>query len=524
MAAHRRVDDADLDLLTYDTADLTDDGSGDGSLDEQDLVDAADAAQLTDAADGRERAARGRVSLREAERAERRRAADLRSARRALRRRDGTLQAVDERGVRGAQERDLLTPGQLRQLARDGELDRARVYRREGGFDASKARMTTSWVDNVRFTAALRSNTAPVAFGRVKPRRYVAPSNFPLAAVLLDNGVERGVGAEYAVFSRALDSRAAAIYSAPDLTLSIDLTAVYGRVARDPGSLQLFTLPMSAAHAVLLDNATLGNVVRLQKPVPIEVFKQKRTLADAPVAEVTGPNFRYSFRFDPAPAVRRWRLTFAEWWLKRSHLMGVRDADESVYFRAEIALNGVQLDPTRVHVLWNEDAESNALAPTLELEVYPGSDARTGRLLPLRRDQSIEVRLFASTRIVVTQRGDVARPTGGKTAPRTRWVELPELSFKEANTNDVLRDAVPRRGRVNRTFRRARQPIDSSDAEADSARGLRAVDVEYRLVDDLDEFRRADDLLAIESMRLGPLSLSAVRQAVAEARRSIVVG
>lgn len=559
----------DLALETYDyggvgepgVVDSTDD-EGDASYDYGDFVADKDAESLL--SDGRGYLApevggtgKAPLRLREAERDDLQRRRELSQQRRALRARGGELQLVDERGVRDATKAPLLKPDDLRALRRDEQQEILRPYRREGGFDARANYMTTSWVRNVQFDATIRSDTAPIELRGVRARRYVAPSNPPIGVALGVDGDDRlaaggsgrvtsgdavaqqlSVGAmrageEYAIFSYALrDDRDARIYSSPTLVLDVDLVARFDRVARDTNALH--TSPFRLAfgpevHAVLEENGTAGNVVPLSTPRPLEIFKQAAPLSAAPVATVTGSNFRYTLRYDPAPAVRRWRLTFAEWWIKRAQLQEIPEADQQTYYRAEIYVNGQLLDPSRVTVLASEDGESNPLAPTVQLEIFPGEDARTGRMLPLRRDQSIEVRVYATTRIAVPPRSDVRR-TVTRTAARTQWTLLPGasfqqfadeplLSFFEDSTNELLREAVPaRRGDVRRVFRRQRTPLADFEAveerDGGGARGVSSGDVEWRLVDDYDEFRAEGDFLAIESLRVGPLSLAGIRQLV----------
>lgn len=557
--------DRDLALETYDYGGVGEPGvlsstDDEGDYDEGDLVAQRDAeALIADGNDYLSRAAGGTgrapLRLRDAERADLQRRRDLAAQRSRLRGRGGELQEVDERGVRDATKAPLLKPDDLRALRRDEQQEILRPYRRQGGFDARANYMTTSWVRNVQFDATIRSDTAPIELRGVRARRYVAPSNPPIGVGLGVDGDDRlaaggsgrvssgdsvaqqlSVGAmrsgeEYAIFSYALrDDRDARIYSSPTLVLDIDLVARFDRVARDTNALR--TAPFRLAfgpevHTVLETNATAGNVVYLNEPRPIEIFKQAAQLSAAPVATVTGSNFRFTLRYDPAPAVRRWRLTFAEWWIKRAQLQEVPEADQQTYYRAEIYVNGQLLDPSRVTVLASEDAESNPLAPAVQLEIFPGEDARTGRMLPLRRDQSIEVRVYATTRIAVPRRGDVRRAVAN-TAARTQWTLLPGasfqqfadqplLSFFEDSTNELLREAVPRRGDVRRVFRRNRVPLSDFEAaeerDGGGARGVSSGEVEWRLVDDYDEFRTEGDFLAVESLRVGPLSLAGIRQA-----------
>ena len=554
----------DLALETYDYGGVGEPGvlastDDEGEYDEGDLVAERDGESLI--ANGNDYLApevggtgRAPLRLREAERDDLRRRRDLAAQRRAMRARGGKLQAVDERGVRDATKAPLLKPDDLRALRRDELQDILRPYRREGGFDARAKYMTTSWVRNVQFDATIRSDTAPIELRGVRARRYVAPSNPPIGVALgidgdnrlaaggSDGGVAQQLsvgamraGEEYAIFSYALrDDRDARIYSSPSLVLDVDLVARFDRVARDTNALRSAPFRLAfgpEVHAVLEENGTAGNVVPLSTPRPLEIFKQAAPLSAAPVATVTGSNFRYTLRYDPAPAVRRWRLTFAEWWVKRSQLQEVPEADQQTYYRAEIYVNGQLLDPSRVTVLASEDGESNPLAPTVQLEIFPGEDARTGRMLPLRRDQSIEVRVYATTRIAVPPRSDVRR-TVTSTAARTQWTLLPGasfqqfadeplLSFFEDSTNELLREAVPaRRGDVRRVFRRQRTPLADFEAaeerDGGGARGVSSGDVEWRLVDDYDEFRAEGDFLAIESLRVGPLSLAGIRQTVAQ--------
>jgi hypothetical protein len=522
------------------------DSTDDDEFDERDAVTEADADALLADTLGRLAPEAGGTAepplrLDDAERDDMRRRRELSQQRSALRSRGGRLAPVDERGVRDATTAPLLAPDDLRALRRDEQQDVLRPYRREGGFDARARLMTTSWVRNVRFDATLRSDTAPIELRGVRARRYVAPANPPIGVALGVGGVAQQLsvgalraGEEYAVFAYALrDDRDARIYSSPTLALDIDLVARYDGVARDTNALRSAPFRLAfgpQVHAVLEENGTAGSVVRLDEPRPLEIFKQAAPLSAAPVATVTGGNFRYTLRYDPAPAVRRWRLTFAEWWIKRSQLQEVADADAQTYYRAEISVNGQLIDPSRVTVLASEDGESNPLAPAVQLEIFPGEDARTGRPLPLRRDQSIEVRVYASTRIAVPPRSDVLRDAS-RTDARTKWALLPGasfqqfadaplLSFFENSSNELLREAVPARsGDVRRVFRRARQPLADFEATAErdggGARGVAAAEVEWRLVDDYDEFRAEGDFLAIESLRVGPLSLAGIRQAAA---------
>ena len=502
----------ELDLLTFDDTELTDDESGE----EQAAVDELDALALgTDQPLKLPR----RVTLGDVEDEELERERELAAERKGLRARGGTRQTVGEYGVRGDQQRELPSPEVVAKLREEGDLSLLEPYRREGGFDASRDTMSTSYQRNAEFRASLHSNTTAIDFGRLVPRIVKVSGASAIESFLLDDGVTRSSGGEYSLFIVQLDARDSPIYSVPDLELSIDMTARLGRVERDMRSLKLFTLSMQQAHAVLLDNATFGAPVRIAKPTPIEIVKQSVKMEDNPYAHITGANFRYTFRFDTTPEVNKWRLTAVQWWMRRNHLMGVRDAKSGVYFNATIELNGSEIDRSRVQALWTEDDESNSLAPSFELEIFPGREAFTGRLFPLVRDQSIVVRIEASTEILVPQPQEPG--TAPKTPARTYWEPLPELSFQIRNTSDLLRDAIPRRGRVNYTFRRDRVPLDDADEVLDSARGLTATDVEFRLADDEDEFRRDGELLAIDSFRLGPLSLSAVRQAVSEGRKKL---
>ncbi len=538
------------DLQTYDVTQY-DDSDLDDALLERMSVARRDAAALARTLDNKTTVAAGgtrspRNPLHKAEVLDLAHRRKIREARHELRQRSGTLHGVDERGVRGDQRAPVPSLAFVEDLDEHGDLHKLQPFRREGGYNMRTGTMSTSWTDAVRIDAVIHTDTKPIQLPQIQPRRYVTPSNPPVAAAIGSalgaegRALSLPAGREYALFHHTLKRGDAAIYSSPTLVINIDMVATFGRVSRDMSSSQEYRLEMDRVHTVLEGNVSLGSTVTLDdedqpgnKGQPVDIFIEATQLENSPVATVSGRLFRHTFRYDPSPGVRRWRLVFCEWWAKRAQFQGIDEKDENVYVEAEVFVDGQIRDPSIVSAIVTEDATTNPLAPTLQIEIFPGRDSRTGRLMPLRRDQSIEVRIKASTRIIPPRRKkSTVNPVTGLpmgSTRKTRWALLPGVSFQQEldddsvgffvdSTNELMREAIPVFGGVRRIFRvRRRRIVDTDMAEeldAGGARGLTVEDVEWRVVQDYDEFGAPDDVLSIESMRVGPISQAAVRQAV----------
>lgn len=430
-----------------------------------------------------------------------------------LRSRKGELQKVDERRVRGDQRRKTVTPQQALGLAQEGKSDILDPYRREGGFDLGSPTMTTSWVNNVAFDATIISDTRPIYLKKIHAKNFVAPSDSPVVSMLQDNGVSRESGHQYAVFSYLVKKRDALVHAFPTLVLDVDLVASFHGVVKDVSSLQLFRVNFEKIHPVLVDNASIGKMVSIPS-AGVSVFKEAVSLEDGPVAEVTGPNVRYTFRFDPQREVRKWLLTHVDFWLKRSHLMGKKDDEQEVYWRAEMLVNENKVDPLRLEVFAIEDPGSNPLDPLFYLEVRMNADRRTGLSLPLERDQSLRMSLFVSTDLVPGERSPGVRAT--------RWVELTELGVSEDNTNDLFREIVGRAGDPQLTVLRDRTPREVDQDERDfssNVAGLSESEIEWRFINDLNP--RSESLFAIDSVLLGPFLMSSITEVIKDRRNKV---
>lgn len=533
------------DLRGFNLHGLTDEDL-DPSLLERLRVEQADAATMSRKLDNASTVAAGgnrqpRNPLRNAERAAMDHRRRTEQQRRELRTQGADLAEVDERGVRGAQSAPAPSMQFVEDASRRGDLEGMRAFRREGGIDVRKARISTSWVDNVAFSATIHSDSAPIVVARIKPRRYVSPANPPIAAALgtsrapQERVASLAPGEEYAVFAYVFKTIDGSVYSSPTLKLNIDLSATFDRVFKDLSNDLMFRLDMERVHVVLSDNGVSGATVMLDRPRKLEIFKQALPLDAAPVATVTTDSARWTFRFNSDPNVRRWQLTMAEWWIRRARLQGIEADNESSYFRADVLVNGRLRDPSLVQVIATEDPLSNPLAPTVDLEIYPGIDPKTGRHMPIRRGDSLEFRVYATTRITIPQRKGVPKqligPSGGPAVrePETRWTLLSGASFEEQidedmatylgdMNNELLKTAIPALGGLRHVFRTMRRAIVDGEAaeelDGGGARGVTAVDVEWRLTDEYDEFADASVVMALESLRVGPLSVAGLRQTV----------
>lgn len=417
----------------------------------------------------------------------------------------GYIQEVDARGVRGAQERKTLTPEQIvylqRTLGLEDTDEMLLPYRRERGIDLGREFMTTSWVDNVAFDFSIRSDSAPIELFQHPARRFVTTSDMPIQRMMQDNGMRSAYGGEYAVFSYALRTVVdPLIRSAPKLVLDIEATATFGQVTRDFSSLGLFRIDMALIHPILI-NTDFNGITVVQTPrFPVEVYKEQKTRSEAPFAEVLAPNVRYTFRYSPDRAA--WELVFVDWWFRLAHVYGQSDGDSRLYWRAEIDVNGETLDPQRAEVFMTIDPFSSAIDSDFSLQIYPSADTRTRAPLPLFRGESIAVRLFVSNKIVPATR------LASGVVQETRWLPVPEMSFEEKNTSELVRRLASPLKRNTSVTAKVTRPRNEVSSGNDNEIDLRVDKAKWNFV--LDDSPTGDNLYALDSVTVGPFELAAI--------------
>lgn len=417
----------------------------------------------------------------------------------------GPIQEVDARGVRGAQERKVLTPEQIVYLQRTlGIEDTDELllpYRRERGIDLGREFMTTSWVENVAFDFSIRSDSAPIDLFQHPGRRFVTTSDMPIQRMMQDNGMRSAFGGEYAVFSYALRTVVdPLIRSSPKLVLDLESTATFGQVTRDFSSLGLFKIDMSLIHPILINTEFNGITVVQTSRGPVEVYKEQKTRSEAPFAEVLAPNVRYTFRYSPDRLA--WELVFADWWFRLSHVYGQADGDSRLYWRAEIDVNGETLDPLRAEVFMSIDPFSSPVDSDFTLTIYPSADSRTRAPLPLFRGQSIAIRLFVSNKIVPAK----LLPSG--VVSQTRWLPVPEMAFEEKNTSELVRRLASPLKRTASVTSKVTQPTNTVSSGNDNEIDLKVSKAKWNFT--LDGSPTGDNLYALDSVTVGPFQLSSI--------------
>lgn len=445
-----------------------------------------------------------------------------RAERRDARTRGRPYRVPDARGVRGRQFADVPDLDEQLVLLREGKANVLAPYysdrssdglsRARGAEDGAHEKMTTSWTDNVRFDVEIASAGAPISIEDAPASRYVTPADDFMTPTFGADG-RPDAGGEYAVFSytpladefvRSTPSQRIEVHMRVSFTNEDGVT----RVTRNLNPLRtgLF-VDMAHVHAVLETNTDNGQPVSTEDG--LVVWKSGEQDVFAPTATVyKKPSLRARFRLNPD--TNSWLLTRLDWRIRRNQMHNQVPGQELLYFDPQWRVDGEALDQRLVSVRLVEDPQSNALDADVYLLLMPlQSDTSTSGLSVLA-GQSHELSLRVTNRLVT---GRVVNELGQR--KHTVYVALPSLDVRIDDAADILRQSprelVTFRYRVPQSAKGERARFSSSENTLHNA------PVSLIVAPGIE----GDAPLQIMVAQIGPIRMSALYEAIADARAAI---